>query len=809
MSGFLGDLRYAARMLIKSPGFAAAAVLTLALGIGANTAIFSVLNPILFEPLPYPHASRVLMIWDIFQGARSDVTFHTFREISSRSHAFESTAVMEPWRPTISGATEPERLEGQSVTASYFRALGITPFLGRDFQSPDEAFHGPKVVILSNALWRRRFRSDRAIVGSGITLDGDNYEVVGVMPANFENVLAPSADLWSPMQYDPTHATDLNTTEWGHHLRMIGRLRPGLTKKDAAYELNSIAASPLPDFPRAPWAALKSGFIVNPLQQELTRDVKPALLAVFAAVLLVLAIVCVNVTNLLLARGHQRRAEFTMRAVLGAPRQRMLRQVLTESLLLSACGGILGLFVAQMGIQALLNLAPPDLPRLNAITMDRPALFFGMAITAAVGLAVGLIPAVYASRRDLQQGLQPGSERVAGSHHTTRRALVVAEVSLAFVLLVSTGLLLRSLERLFVVDPGFQPSEVVSMLVQTSGHKFDDENARRQFFSQALTRVQQIPGVSSAAFTGLLPLSEKRETVSAGTYGTLFEKDQRGYDVFLYTVTPDYFTAIGIPLRRGRSLNEHDRASTAPAVLISESLARREFPAGDSLGQRVHVGPTDRPWYTIVGVVGDVKQTSLAVVDLDAVYMTPDQKWFADEAMSLVVRGRNDISALVPSIRSAIWSADQDQAILRVATMDALVAESAAERKFVLALFEAFGLVALVLAAVGIYSVLSASVTERFREIGIRSALGASRANILALILRQGMLLTVLGSILGLFGAILTSQALVSLLFGVSRLDLLTYLGVLALLASVSALACWAPARRATRVDPNVALRYE
>src|SRR5215469_5600815 len=803
------DLRYALRLLGKSPGFTAAAVLTLAIGIGANTAIFSVLNRILFEAVPYPHASRVMMIWDIFEGARSEVTFHTFREISSRSHSFETTAVLEPWRPTLSGATEPERLEGQSVSANYFRTLGITPSLGRDFQSPDEAFHGPKVVILSDSLWRRRFRSDHAIVGRGVTLDGDNYEVIGVLPAAFENVLAPPADLWSPMQYDPTHTSDLDTAEWGHHLRMIARLRPGLAPKNAARELNSIAASPRPDFPRAPWAALKSGFIVNPLQQELTRDVRPALLAVFAAVLLVLAIVCVNVTNLLLARGHQRRAEFTMRAVLGAPQRRMVRQLLTESLLLSGLGGILGLFVAQAGIQALLALAPPDLPRLNAILMDRRALLFGMGISAAVGLAVGLIPALYAARRDLQPGLQPGSQRATGGHHSTRRVLVVAEVALAFVLLASTGLLLRSLERLFVVDPGFQPARVLSLLVQTSGHRFDDETARRQFFSRALNQTLQVPGVSSAAFTGLLPLSEKRETVTAGTYGTLFEKDQRSYDVFLYTVTPDYFKAMGIPLRRGRLLTEHDLARSAPAVLVGESLARREFPGGDSLGQRVHVGPTDRPWYTVVGVVGDVRQTSLAVADLDAVYMTADQKWFADDAMSLVVRGGNDVAALLPALRTAIWSVDKDQAILHVATMDALVAQSAAERKFVLVLFEAFGLAALVLAAVGIYGVLSASVTERFREIGIRSALGATRTNLLALILRQGMLLAAVGSIVGLFGAILTSRALRSLLFGVSRLDRFTYFSVMALLLFVSALACWAPARRATKVDPNVALRYE
>ena len=809
MRGVLADLRYASRMLAKSPGFTAAAVLTLALGIGANTAIFSVLNPILFESLPYPHASRIMMIWDVFQGQRSDVTFHTFRELSSRSHSLEATAAMEPWRPTISGASEPQRLEGQSVSANYFRVLGIAPVLGRDFQTSDDAYRGHKVVILSNALWKHRLDGDRTIVGRGITLDGDNYEVIGIMPGSFENVLAPSADVWSPMQYDPTHVTDLNTTEWGHHLRMIARLRPGLTKEDATRELSVIAASAVVDFPRAPWASLKFGFIVNSLQQEVTRDVKPALLAVFGAVLLVLAIVGVNVTNLLLVRGSQRRAEFAIRTVLGATVERVLRQQLTESLLLAALGGAVGLAVAQVGLQALVALAPADLPRLNAITVNRSVFAFGLAVTVLIGLAVGLFPAVYAARGDLQKDIQPNSLRIAGGHHAARGALVVAEVSLAFVLLVGTGLLLRSLERLFVVDPGFQPSHVLTMLVQTSGHKLDDDTARRQFFGQALEAVRRVPGVSSAAFTSLLPLSEKTETISAGTYGVLFEKDQRGYDVFLYTVTPEYFATMGIPPRRGRLLNEHDTSGASPVILISDSLAKREFPGEDPVGQRLHVGPIDRPWYTVAGVVGDVKQSSLAVADPDAVYITPEQNWFADDAMSLVVRSRGDISALVPTIRSAVWSVDKEQAILHVASMDSLVAASAAERKFVLILFEAFGLLALVLAAIGIYGVLSASVAERFREIGIRSALGASRVNILGLVLRQGMVLTTIGSTIGFLGATLVTQAMISLLFGVSRLDPTTYLGVTLLVGSVSALACWAPAHRATQVDPNVALRYE
>ena len=795
-------------MLAKSPGFTAIAVLTLALAIGANTAIFSVVSPILFEPLPYPHASQIVMIWDIFQGSRSDVTFHTFRELSSRSYSFDAVSVMEPWRPTMTGSAAPERLEGQSVSKGYFRVIGISPSMGRDFEAGEDAFHGRKVVILSNGLWQRRFGGDRGIIGHEITLDGDSYEVVGVMPRGFENVLAPSAEVWSPMQYDAGHITDLNTVEWGHHLRMFGRLRPGVSKENASRELRIISGTPVAEFPRAPWAALKHGFIVESLQDEVTRSVKPALLAVFGAVLLVLAISSVNVTNLLLARGAQRRAEFAMRAVLGAKPVRMARQALTESLLLSGIGGLFGVAAGQIGVRALLALAPTDLPRVGAVHLDCIVLAFGIAVTALIEVVVGLAPALYASRRDLQEGIQWNSQRTATGHQTTRHALVVAEVSLAFVLLVSTGLLLRSLERVFAVDPGFHPLHVLTMQVQTSGHKFDTDGTKRRFFAKALEEVSQVPGVASAAFASLLPLSEKREVLTAG-YGTSFEKDGRGYDVFLYAVTPDYFQTMGIPLRQGRFLDKRDVAAAAQAVLISESLAKREFPGEDPLGKRLHMGPMDRPWYAIVGVVGDVKQTSLAVTDLDAVYLTPEQQWFEDDAMYLVVRTQGVARPLVPALRKAVWSADAEQAIVHVATMDSLVEASAAERRFVLILFEAFGLVALALAATGIYGMLSGGVTERFREIGIRSALGASRVSILSLVMRQGMILVTLGSAIGLLVAAAVSQAMIALLFGISRLDPITYCGAIALLAAVSAVACWAPAWRATKVDPMVVLRYE
>jgi len=811
MLTFWQDLRFGVRMLAKNPGFTAVAVLTLALGIGANTSIFSAVNPILVEPLPYPHPSRIMMIWDIFEGARSAVTFHTYREIAERNRSFSELAIFEGGQTTMMGPAEPERLNGLSVSADYFRALGVQPAMGRDFEPSDNAYHGPKVTILSYGLWQRRFGGDHAIIGQQIVLDADAYTVIGVMPRGFENVLASTTEIWSPEQYDPVHIADVNTGEWGHHLRMVGRLRPGVSKDEAKSDLDRIAQTPAAEFPRPLWAALKFGFILDSLQDDIARSVKPALLAVLGAAMLVLLIACVNVTNLLLARGAQRRGEFALRAAFGAGRLRMIRQLLTESVLLAACGGALGLLAAQFGVQALVLLSPPELPRLGAISMDRNVFLFALAVTTLIGVIVGLVPALQASRSDLNAVVNEGSRWTTGGHASTRRALVVVEVALALVLLVSAGLLLHSLRRLFAVDRGFEAENLLTMQVQSSGHQFDDDVARRRFFSQALEEVRHVAGVESAAFTSLLPLSDD---TPFGKYGIDFEKDQKANDidgVYRYVVTPDYFKTMRIPLRRGRYIDERDVAGAPQSVVLSESLAKQKFGNQDPIGQRVHIGGfrPNWPWFTIVGVVGDVKQASLAASDPGAIYIAPEQSWFADEAMSIVVRGRGASAALVRPVQQAIWSVNKDQAIARIATMDRLLAVTAAERKFVMILFAAFGLIALALAAVGIYGVLSGSVTERTREIGIRLALGAPRGTIFSLVLGQGMTFTALGLVLGLGGAIAASEAIASLLFGISRLDLITYFGMIALLSAVSAVACWVPARRAMRVDPMVALRYE
>ena len=799
----LADLRYAARRLRSSPGFTAVTVLTLALGVGATTAIFSAVNPILFEPLPYPHAERLTMLLEMHgDGGRGNTTFGMYREVMQRARSFDAIAVFKPWRPTMVGRSEPERLEGQRVSEQYFRVLGVQPVAGRDFDAADDRFNGPKVVIISDALWRRRFAGDRAIVGRQVTLNDDPYLVIGVMPAGFENVLAPAAELWAPLQYDMSVGS-----AWGHHLRTAARVKPGVSIDGASREYAVVGRAVLNEL-RPMTYDPNTQFAAMSLQAELTRGVRRALLAILSAVILVLVIACVNVTNLVLARGVHRRGEFALRTALGAGQKRLVRQLLTESLLLAAIGAVVGTAVAMLGVRALVALSPSGLPRAGAIAFDGTVFAFGLGVTTLIGLASGLVPALQATRGDPQRDLQRGSRRSAGGHRRARGALVVAEVALALVLLVGSGLLLRSLQRLFSVEAGFNASGMLTMQIQTAGHRFDTDTTTYRFFAQALDAVRRVPGVTAAALTSQLPLSGDHEE-----YGVHFEatptRSAASHGGFRYAVSPGYLETMRIPLRRGRVLDDHDDAGAPRVALISESLAKR-FAETDPIGQLLRIGANDGPPYTIVGVVGDVRQLSLAMDESDAVYTTASQWRFADDAMSLVVRARDGAdAALAPAIRKAVWSVDKDQPVVRVAMMDDLLAASAAERRFALILFEAFALAALVLSAAGIYGVLAGSVAERTGEIGVRAALGASRSSIVALVLRQGLRLTGLGVAIGLAGAIAASQAIAAMLFGVSPLDPVTYVGVIALLAGVSVIACAMPAWRAARVDPASTLRAE
>jgi putative ABC transport system permease protein len=713
------------------------------------------------------------------------------------------------------GGDQPEQLQGQRVSADYFRVLGISPIMGRDFQASEDRYRGPNVVILSDNLWRRRFGGDRAIIGRQIRLaeprgsaGDDLYTVIGVMPAGFENVLDPEAELWAPLQYNVQGIADPGSREWGHHLRTVGRLRPGVTAQQATQDLTGIGRALIQAQRPETYDAnpQSTEFTATSLQSEITRSVKPALLAVIGAVILVLLIACVNVTNLLLARGAQRRGEFAMRAALGAQPARMLRQLLTESVLLGTIAGALGLFVAEFGVRALLALSPPGLPRMGAIRIDTPVFIFAATATMLVSLIVGLMPAFRAARSDPHQSLQQSGRTAAGGQQTARRSLVVTEVALALVLLVSAGLLLHSLQRLFAVDVGFDGSNVLTMQLQGDGASFNDDGFTNLFFQKVLDSVRRLPGVTSAGFTQQLPLSGDLDQYGAHFAATPTQPADT-YPIFRYAVTPGYIETMRIPSLRGRLLTEHDDQKAPFVALISESLAKARFHDADPIGQRLEIGTTGP--YTIVGVVGDVKQASLALSESDAVYI-PNTQWkWAENVMSLVVRTNGNAATLAPAIRNLVWDIDKDVPTSRVATMEHLLAASQAQRRFALIIFEVFALVGLVLAATGLYGVLSGSVTERTREIGVRSALGATRGNILTLILKQGVTLTSIGVAIGLLAAAAASRALVSLLFGISRLDPLTYGGVIVLLVVVSILACSVPAWRAARVDPAITLRAE
>jgi len=807
----VADLRYSLRRLRANPGFAFVSILTLALGIGATTAIFSVVNPILFEPLPYPGGDRIVTVWYTGDdGSRTMQTFGNYREFAARTKSVEAIAAVAPWQPTILGQGEPERLEGQRVNADFFRVLGVSPALGAGLSAADDRANGPLTVMISDPLWRRRFAADAHVVGRQVSLNENLYTIVGVLPRDFENVLAPEADVWTLMHLDLP--TGFNGQQWGHWLRIVARLRPGTTLDAAQRDFDAIARTPLPEFPRAPSAALKHGTIVTALRDDLVGAVKPALVAVIGAAIVLLAIACVNVTNLLLGRGSQRRAEFAMRVALGAGPNRLARQLLTETVVLAFIGGVSGLVVALVGVRVLVALSPPGMPRVQAIGVHGPVFLFSLAVSTLIGVAVGLTPALQAAGSDLRAGLQEGSRRSAGGNHVTRRVLVIAEVALALVLLVGAGLLLRSIERLFSISPGFDASHLVTMQVQVATpRRIHNDSAKRVFFAQAAAAVQRVPGVAAAGFTSELPLSgtdSKYDEYCGQINGV---QDTKETCAFRYSVTPSYFAAMKIPLLRGRFLDQTDvQAASVHKVVVSEAFAKRAFGNRDPIGQHIrYSGGDQRPWDEIVGVVGDVKEAGLGADKMNAFYTPLEQAEWVDNPLWLVVRARGDAAAFTPAIKRAVWSVDKDQPIVRVATMDSRIAASEAQRHFALIVFEAFALTSLALAAIGIYGVLSGSVAERIREIGVRSALGASPGDIYGLVIGQGMTLAGIGTILGVGGAILASRALVTLLFGVSTLDVATYAGVVVLLLGIAAIACWLPASRAARIDPSITLRAD
>src|SRR5688572_13263027 len=805
------DVRYALRRLRRDPVFTLVASLTLALGIGAATAIFSAVNPILFRALPYPGAERIVAISDRSQsGAPAEPTYGTFEELASRSRSFESLSATDLWRPSLTGTDEAERLQGQRVSATYFNTLGVLPVAGRTFDSAEDLPGAERVAILSDRLVKRRFAGEASMVGASITLNGEPHIVVGVMAPGFVDVMAPATDIWAPLQAQPRASP--NSREWGHHYRIVGRLKRGVDVDVARRELASIAGQSVSEFPRVPWAALENGLLVRGLQEDVTAGARPALIAIVAAALVLLLIACVNVANLLLARSRRRTAELALRAALGAGGGRLVRQLLTESMILALIGGAMAFVVARMGVGALIALSPPGLPSVDLIRVDAAAFGFGLIVTTLVGVTVGLVPALAASRADVRGSMQSVSRTIAGGRTAARGALVISEVALAIVLLVGAGLLLRSLDQLLGVSPGVQADRVLTMQVVDAANRDRTDQERLAYYDQVVSVVRNVPGVGSAAFTSQLPLSGDLDAY--GYTFSAFPERQPGEDgaAMRYSVTPEYFTVMGIPLLRGRLIDETDRAGAPASFLISESLARQMFSDADPVGQRVRFGPDadgSRPWGTVVGVVGDVKQQSLASRNTTAFYVASAQWRWVDPVQSLVVKTSGDASAMTGAVQRAVWSVDRDKPITRVATLENLIRRTASEQRFASVIYGTFAIAALLLAAVGLYGVVSGLVAERTREFGIRSALGATRGEIVRGVLRNGLLFTAIGVAVGVVAASATSRLLETLLYGISRADPATYAGVIVLLGSVAALACWAPARRAAAVDPAVTLRNE
>ena len=817
MGTLVQDVRYGLRVLRKSPGFAAVAVIVLGLGIGANTAIFSVVNAVLLRPLPYREPSRLMQLWHVpppknFPGMTMfSVSPANYLDWERQNDVFQSMAIYGFRSFNITGSEQPQALQASAVSHDFYSTLGVHPMLGRTFTADEQQPGRSHVVILGYALWKSSFGGNPHIVGSSISLDDQPYTVVGVMPPNFK--FPDWAQLWTPLGW-----TDQERAVRGNHNYMvIARLKPGTAMQQAQAEMNIISARLQQQYPAddAGWGA-----VIVPLHEQLVGDVRPALLVLLGAVAFVLLIACANVANLVLAKTVSRRKELAIRAALGASRARILSQVLAETVLLALAGGALGLLLAHFGVRLIVAFLAGQLPRAAEITLDGWVLAFTLGVSVLAGIIAGLAPAWRFTKNDfdVHEALKQAASRTETESRgaRTRSALVVSEVALSLVLLVGAGLMIRSLWALRSTNPGFDPRNVLTMVLPTSATRYPTLQQNIAFWDRVLPRVRALPGVVHAGATDSLPLSGEGSTQPVTVEGRpvlpMAEQPEVGVRVF----TPGYLEAMRVPLRRGRMLNDGDVAGRPPVTVISAAMARQFWPHEDPIGKHLTLTFSPGIAHEVVGVVGDVKMDaldasatqSMIYVPLAQMTLPPGEVWHGF-AISLVVRTATAPSSTAAAIKNAVHQVDSAQPVMQVETMEDMVADSISQQRFTMLLLAAFAGLALLLAAVGIYSVLSYSVRRRVREIGIRMALGAQIADVLRLVVMEGMKPTLLGLAIGLAGALALGRVVSKLIYGVSAADPATFAAVSALLATVALAASIIPAYRATRVEPVKTLREE
>jgi predicted permease len=812
MDGLLKEIGYGIRGLLKQPAFTAIAVITLALGIGANTAMFSVINAVLLRPLPYYEPNRLVTIWE--ESPQRDmyempVSFANVRDWIDQNHTFEQISAYTFTNLNLTGAGEPARLSTVRCSSNLFSLVGAKPLLGRTFVADDDKEGANRVVILGHGLWQSRFGSDARIVGQSLVLNNQNYTVVGVMPSAFQfpvgfgylgKVLNDPTELYVPLA-----ATSKEMARGNYSFFSIGRLKPGATIEQARADMTAIESRLEQQYPD-----YNSGIGIKLVltQEQTVKVIRPALLVLLGAVAFLLLIACANIANLLLARAASRQKEMAIRTALGASRGRVVRMLLTESLILSLAGGCLGFLISVWSTRVLMALAPDNIPRMNEVGVDARVFGFTLAVSLITGIAFGLIPALHAARPNLNDALKEGSRGSMGSSagKRTRSVLAAVEVALSLVLLIGAGLMIKSFLRLQQMNLGFNPDNVLAVNLSLSSSRYPEDRQQTAFFEQALERVRSLPGVQSAGSTTGLPLTLELSGSDFRIEGQ--PEPEAGKEMIINTrsVSPDYFSTLGISLIKGRDFDNRDKNDAPAVAIINHNLAQVYFVNEDPIGRRITFDD-GQSWISIVGIIGDVKQLGLDSSAKPEVYFPYLQA--ASPAMSIVVRTASNPSALAAAVKSQIQMVDKDLPVKDAKTMQELLAESVSGRRFNMLLLTIFAVVALVLAVVGIYGVMSYTVTRRTHEIGIRMAVGAQPLDVFRMVIGQGMKLALIGVAFGLIGAFGLTRLMTTMLFGVEPTDPTTFVSIAVLLTAVALIACYIPGRRATKVDPLVALRYE